>query len=314
MSQGKIKILDGSFGFQLNKHLEKPLDNDPLWSAKALVIDPEAVIKTHMDYIQVNVDIIETNTYQASIPGFKKYLNLSDEESYKLIQEAVNLAKTAVQRCDNIGFKRPLIAGSIGPYGAYLHDGSEYNGHYTDFTTDDELRMYHKSRIEALVRSGVDLLAIETIPSKKEALIILEIVKQYPEMKTWLSFSCKTDGVSTVHGDNFETTAVECYNSNTDQIIAVGVNCIAPHAVEDLIKNINKGREQPIPLIVYANSGEKYNPEAGGWDDNRERLENYIPTWLNLGVTYIGGCCRVCANYICKIREQVEKWEEKQSL
>lgn len=48
----KIKILDGSFGFQLNKHLEKPLDHDPLWSSKALISDPEAVIQTHMDYIQ----------------------------------------------------------------------------------------------------------------------------------------------------------------------------------------------------------------------------------------------------------------------
>lgn len=52
MFNGKVSILDGSYGFQLNKHMEKPIDDDPLWSAKALYTNPEAVIRTHMDYIE----------------------------------------------------------------------------------------------------------------------------------------------------------------------------------------------------------------------------------------------------------------------
>ncbi|CAH1985826.1 unnamed protein product [Acanthoscelides obtectus] len=100
MDDNKIKLLDGSYGFQLNKHLEKPVDHDPLWSSRALITDPEAVIKTHMDYIHVGVDIIETNTYQASIEGFMQYLNISKEESYKLIQKAVDLARMAVDQCE----------------------------------------------------------------------------------------------------------------------------------------------------------------------------------------------------------------------
>ena len=31
----------------------------------------------------------------------------------------------------------PLIAGSVGPRGACLHDGSEYNGHYVDTCTHE---------------------------------------------------------------------------------------------------------------------------------------------------------------------------------
>lgn len=89
------------------------------------------------------------------------------------------------------GLKEPLIAGSVGPYGAYLHDGSEYTGNYTGFVTDSELIDYHEPRIKALVEEGVDLLAIETIPSKREALIILNIVRKFPNIKVWVSFSCK---------------------------------------------------------------------------------------------------------------------------
>ncbi|XP_074037589.1 betaine-homocysteine S-methyltransferase [Leptinotarsa decemlineata] len=311
MSRRRIQILDGSYGFQLNKHLEKPLDHDPLWSSKALITNPDAVIKTHMDYIQAGVDIIETNTYQASVMGFMKHLGISREESISLIEKAVEYAKIAISNCEKIGMKRPLVAGSVGPYGAYLHDGSEYTGSYMDFTTDRQLREYHESRIDALVRAGVDLLAIETIPSKKEASVLVDIVKKYPEVKVWVSFSCKMDGFSTASGDNFETTAVEIYKSNPSQIIAVGVNCLAPHIVESLIRNINADRDEPIPLIVYANSGENYNPTSG-WDNNCEKLEEYIPTWLNLGVTIIGGCCRVCSDYIEKIKEEVVRWEEQQ--
>jgi homocysteine S-methyltransferase len=79
----------------------------------------------------------------------------------------------------------------VGPYGAYLHDGSEYNGYYTDRTPSEVLKNYHKSKIGALVEAGVDLLAIETIPSKKEAEIIVEIIKEFPNIKAWLSFSCQ---------------------------------------------------------------------------------------------------------------------------
>lgn len=87
--------------------------------------------------------------------------------------------------------KEILIAGSVGPYGAYLHDLSEYDGRYIDHVPVATLKEFHQSRIEALVEGGVDLLGIETIPSKKEADIILEIVKGFPNLKAWLSFSCK---------------------------------------------------------------------------------------------------------------------------
>jgi S-methylmethionine-dependent homocysteine/selenocysteine methylase len=53
--------------------------------------------------IQAGCDIIETNTYQASIPGFMKYLNCTKEESYELIKKAVLLAKTAIDRAHKEG-------------------------------------------------------------------------------------------------------------------------------------------------------------------------------------------------------------------
>lgn len=56
----------------------------------------------------------------------------------------------------------------------------------------------------------------------------------------------------------------KCYDLNSKQLVAVGANCLAPRLVESLFKDINKGRKNnPVPLIVYPNSGESYNVEQG---------------------------------------------------
>lgn len=66
-----------------------------------------------------------------------------------------------------------MIAASIGPYGACLHDGSEYTGSYADTVDPELMKKWHKVRIDAYLDAGVDLLAIETIPCKVNWTIAL---------------------------------------------------------------------------------------------------------------------------------------------
>lgn len=84
---------------------------------------------------------------------------------------------------------KPLVVGSVGPYGASLHDGSEYTGSYAKTTTPELMKKWHIPRIQALIEGGVDLLALETIPCKVEAEMLVELLKEFPDMKAWLSFS-----------------------------------------------------------------------------------------------------------------------------
>ncbi|XP_044740077.1 homocysteine S-methyltransferase YbgG-like [Chrysoperla carnea] len=314
----QIVVLDGGFSTQLCCHIGEIVDGDPLWSARFLATHPEEVINTHLDFLRAGADVIMTNTYQASIGGFVQYLNMTPEDSLELIKNAVNLAKTA---CDQFmeeypdpDRSRPLIVGSVGPYGASLHDGSEYSGSYADQVTKQQLREWHIPRIEALIESGVDLLGIETIPCGKEAEVLVELIKEYPHIKAWLSFSCKDGAIA--NGDNFHKTVRKCYDSNPQQLVAVGINCLGPKYVEPLIKGLNKGREnRPIPIIVYPNSGENYNPESGWIDREKcEPVEGYIKHWLDLGVTWIGGCCRTYASDVSRIRNEVQKWSHEQKF
>lgn len=93
--------------------------------------------------------------------------------------------------CLGIVVGRPLIAGSVGPYGASLHDGSEYTGSYAKTTSVETMREWHIPRIKALIEGGVDILALETIPCKAEAVMLVQLLKeQFPDTRAWLTFSC----------------------------------------------------------------------------------------------------------------------------
>lgn len=317
----KVSLLDGSFATQILSRVGKSPDGDPLWTARFLATDPKAVYETHLDFLRAGSDIIETTTYQASINGFREHLGLDEKQSLDLIYKAVDLARQAVEtyreesKDDSMVVNgNPLIAGSCGPYGATLHDGSEYTGAYSKTVSKEFLTEWHRPRIEALLDAGVDLLAIETIPCAEEAEALVELLNDYPGAKAWMSFSCGVDGASLANGANFQEVATRCYRESTPgQLIAVGVNCLSPQLVTPLLKGINNdehGRET-IPLVVYPNSGEVYSVKDG-WmkDGQKEPLgpANFVHEWLDLGVRYIGGCCRTGAEDVAKIRTQIEIW------
>ncbi|OAD52390.1 Homocysteine S-methyltransferase [Eufriesea mexicana] len=316
----QVKVVDGGFSTQLATHVGDIIDGDPLWTARFLVTNPNAIISTHLDFLKAGSDIILTNTYQASIDGFTKYMNIKEEESLNLFskavdyaKEAINLYKKDIKNKANIVNANPLIAGSVGPYGACLHDASEYSGKYCSDVSQEILMNWHRPRIQKLIDNGVHMLAIETIPCKQEAEALIKLLKEFPNSKAWLSFSCSCDGKSIADGSNFHDVAMWCYKEALpEQILAIGVNCIAPQNVTPLLKRINEDKQEFVPLVVYPNSGEKYTIKHG-WMKKEEEysLHEFIHEWLNLGVRYIGGCCRTNATDVKKIRAEVEKWKNQ---
>ncbi|XP_068620516.1 translin-associated factor X-interacting protein 1-like [Battus philenor] len=302
-----VLVLDGGFSSQISRHAGSNADGDPLWSARFLKTNPEDIYRTHLDYLRAGADVISTNTYQASVGGFVKHLGVNTDEGLQLIKVAVDLALRArtayLMECN--GTKRntiPLVAGSVGPYGAHLNDGSEYRGNYADKVSHETIREWHKPRINCLLEAGVDLLAIETIPCLKEAEVLVDLLKEYPNAKAWLSFSCKDD-MSLAHGENFQMAVQKCWQTNPEQLVAIGVNCCPPDVVSNLFRSVNNGRQQNIPFVTYPNSGERYYPNVGWTDkDKSDSIDKFVHEWLDLGICYIGGCCRTYQEDISRIR------------
>lgn len=285
-------VIDGGFSTQLTTHVSDSVDKDPLWTARYNSTHPELVIKTHLDFLKAGANAILTNTYQASVEGYVKHMRLSPEESINLIKATVRLAHEARSRflSDRPNCKVPWIVGSIGPYGAHLHDGSEYTGNYADTIDPEVIKNWHRVRMEAILEAGVDALAIETIPCKVSILIELEsiletfrihfpqmeadiilalIAAEFPNTKFWISLQCR-DNRTLAHGETFAETVIDLWNKskkngNHDKLIALGVNCTQPANVVPLFKSVNGARSPAdrIPLIVYPNSGEIFDTSNG---------------------------------------------------
>ena len=235
-------LIDGGLSNQLEK--QGYILNHKLWSAKLLESEPEAIIEAHLAYLEAGAQCITTSSYQATIPGFMAIgYNINTAES--LIKKSVHLAEESIKRYHAKGFK-PLIAASIGPYGAYLADGSEYNGNYD--VSKETLKEFHEQKIKILDQSKADIIACETIPSLKETLVLANILNRV-EKQAWVSFSCKDESHI-----NDGTLIEDCIDILSDhpRIFAIGVNCTAPVYISGLIKTI-KTRIKNKRIIVYPN-------------------------------------------------------------
>lgn len=272
--------------------------NHELWVSKLLSSNPEAIIKTHLAYLEAGAQIISTSSYQATIPGFIK-LGYTKEESEQLILKSVELATIALKRFTEKSKpkKTPLIAASIGPYGAYLADGSEYRGNYN--VSDQTLFDFHERRLELLDNSLCDLLAFETIPSFQEVKVISKLI-QTTKTPAWISFSCKDD-----KHINDGTPMKQCVSflREHSNIIAIGVNCTSPKYISSLIKNI-KSEIRDKKIIIYPNSGEVYNAKTKTWFgiSNPNLFSQMVNEWVTLGADIVGGCCRIGPKHINSIR------------
>ena len=298
-SQGFV-VLDGGLATELER---RGADlRDPLWSAKQLLEAPDQIRQVHEAYFAAGADVAISASYQASLAGFAAR-GLIRGEALRLIALSVELAQQARQRFwDGAGRAVdsrvwPLVAGSVGPYGAALADGSEYRGSYG--VTRQELIEFHGPRLEALVGAGPDLLAIETIPSPDEAVVVLDLLQAWPEVRAWVSFTCKDE--RRVSEGQPVTEAIAAVAGHP-QVAAVGFNCIAPALAEPLLSIAASLTDKP--LVVYPNSGEHWDAEGRRWygGDGTFDFGQAAARWLARGARVIGGCCRTTPETIRSIR------------
>ncbi len=272
---------------------------DSLWSAKVLMENPQLIYDVHLDYFRAGAQVAITASYQATPDGFAAR-GLNEVQARSLIAKSVELAKQARDsyRVENPAAKGLLIAGSVGPYGAYLADGSEYRGDYQ--RSAQVFQDFHRPRVEALLEAGVDLLACETLPSFAEIRALAQLLDEYPVAQAWFSFTLR----DAQHlSDGTPLRDVLALLADYPQILAVGINCIAlENTVEALayLHNLT-----PLPLVVYPNSGEHYDAVSKTWHHHGEAcatLEGYLPQWLAAGAKLIGGCCRTTPKDIAALK------------
>lgn len=298
LSRYPLIVLDGALATELER---RGCDlKDALWSARVLLENPELIQQVHTDYFRAGADCAITASYQATIPGFARR-GLNEEEAVGLIQKSVELAKNArdafwQNEADHAGRPRPFVAASVGPYGAFLADGSEYRGDYG--LSETELIEFHRPRMRALIEAGPDLLACESIPNFVEAQALAHLLEEFPETRAWVSFTAK-DEMHISDGTNLKDCTA--WLNDYPRVASVGVNCTSPEFIPSLIHEARSATDKPI--LVYPNSGETFNPRTDDWNGDAycEAFGTTARDWYEAGARLIGGCCRTTPDDIREI-------------
>jgi len=299
-----VLILDGGLASELEA---RGYDlKDKLWSARLLLDEPAAISEVHLAYLLAGADCIISASYQATIPGFMAR-GMDEAKAEELLRLSVRLALEArdafwsghAGRADRL---RPIVAASVGPYGAFLADGSEYTG---DYSLDaDQLETWHRRRWHILAQSGPDIMACETIPSYQEALALRRLAVETGNIASWFSFSCR-DGKHISDGTPL-ARCIELFDQ-VDQVVATGINCTSPRFIPSLIAEARRVTSKPI--IVYPNSGEYYDAITGTWTGLSSAAEfgSFSREWRKDGAALIGGCCRTGPDHIQQIADRFRR-------
>jgi homocysteine S-methyltransferase len=296
-----IHVLDGGLATEL-EHRGARIDG-PLWSAHVLEDQPEILLGVHRAFIEAGAQCIATCSYQVSRLGYAE-VGLPAERADAALLRSVEIARKAAAGYPD---RRVLVAASLGPYGAALHNGGEYHGNY-DCSYDDLVR-FHRERIEIFAgasgTSRPDLLAFETYPSLEEARAVGEALEPWPEWQAWFSFSCR-DEKHVSHGERLADCAALV--ATFPGTVAIGVNCVPPKWIPSLLSELRTGSDKPI--IAYPNSGEGWDAKRRCWTGVTEP-EDFgagAAEWFKAGAQILGGCCRTGPAHIAEVvRAQVPR-------
>lgn len=257
-----------------------------LWTAAAIIDHPELIYKVHYDYLEAGADLIMTDTYQANIYAFEKH-GYSKEEAEGFITRAVKIARQARKDYENQTGRHAYIAGTIGPYGAYLADGNEYRGDYE--LSEEDYRKFYEKKVQLILETGIDIIGVETQPKLKETMFLLNLIHEIsPTTPIYVSYTLK-DATHISDGTLLKRAVAAV--THDPAVVAVGINCTKLELVCPALRLMKCVSSKP--LLVYPNTSASYDPQTKCWikSSNKPQFENEIIKWYLAGAQLIGGCC-----------------------
>jgi S-methylmethionine-dependent homocysteine/selenocysteine methylase len=260
-----------------------------LWSAQALLDDPEAVLNLHRDYIRAGARMITTNTY-STVPS---YLGKSHLESryVELTRLAGELARKAADE-SNVSV---TVLGAIPPLS---------ESYRPDLVPEPiDAAPVYKNVVIAL-RDYADVFLCETMSSGIEALTAVRAAFEYgngtPVMVSWTLNEAPGKGLRS--GES----VAEAFAMLADiPVSGFLFNCTHPEAIVVALEELAPLTDQPIG--AYPN---RLNAVASDWTLDQEertgmRTDLDVDLYLEMsakfkaaGASIIGGCCGIGPEYI----------------
>ncbi len=251
---------------------------------------PQILLELQKSYIEAGSDIIYAPTFTANRIKLAEY-GLADKMQ-EMIRELVKLSKAAASSAG-----RPVfIAGDLTMTGEQLAPSGKLSL--------EELITIYKEQIDCLVKSGVDLLVVETMMSLAETRAALIAAKEVCDLPVIVTMTFESNG-KTLFGTDAKTAAVVLESLGA---AAVGVNCsTGPAGMRDIIAEM--AAVATIPIIAKPNAGLPFLNAEGKTDYSMSAVEfaEEMKVLAEAGATVLGGCCGTTPEYIAQLHKTFGK-------
>ena len=287
LDEGGVLLLDGGMGQEL---VARGVDNSTgLWSAEALIHQPELVQQAHKAFLDAGADVIIANTYASTIRRVPER-----DKFERLNRTAGELARAAVAEADHDA----LVAGSLPPmFGSYRPD--QVRG-------EDELLPMYRAQCEVQA-PYVDLFLCETMSTAGEARAAAKAAAEF-DKPVWVSWTLADDRSGRLRSGESIVDAAQALE--TLGVSALLVNCSIPEAATAAMPALAQaaaGRPygaypngfHPIDSAVGVNDGADV---PGAREDlDQTGFARFAQTWREAGAQLIGGCCETHPCHIAEL-------------
>ena len=313
----RIVILDGAMGTNIQTYkldeeayrgtrfADHPSDlkgnNDLL-----CITRPQVIEGVHTAFLEAGADIIETNTFNATVLSQADYG--LEPLAYELNVAAAGCARRSADRVANATGRQRFVAGAIGPLSKTLSISRDVNDPGARDVTFDQVRDAYNEQLRGLLEGGVDLILVETIFDTLNAKAALFAIQDYFDEHPAERLPIMVSGTITdLSGRTLTGQTVEAFYTSVSHasLLSIGLNCaLGPKEMRPYIEELS--RIAPVYVSCYPNAGLPDPLSPTGFPETPETLAPQIRDWAAQGwLNIVGGCCGTTPAHIKAIADAV---------
>jgi len=278
---GRVHVFDGAMGTLLySRGVFVNVCYDELNLSR-----PQLVSSIHAEYVAAGAEVLETNTFGANPVKLSSY-GLEDRTE-ELNRVAAELAKTAASG-------QAVVAGAIGPLGIRIEPWGP--------TSLAEATHFFRRQVSGLLEGGVQGFVLETFSDMSEIGCAIEAVRACCDLPIFAQMTLGQDG-KTAYGSDAPHVAAGLEAAGAH---VIGLNCsVGPAVMLDAIEDMSEATS--LPLSAQPNAGlPRTVRDRKMYLASPEYMGQYASRMIDVGVSFVGGCCGTTPDHTRKMREAVE--------
>ncbi|HVP21978.1 MAG TPA: methionine synthase [Anaerolineaceae bacterium] len=264
---------------------------------------PQAIEAIHRSFLDVGVDVIETDSFRANRITLGEY-GLQDR-TQEINRAAATLARRLADEYTAKTGQERFVAGSIGPSGKLpsMNDPELSNVSF------DELADIFREQATGLIEGGVDLILVETsqdLLEVKAAIIGIKIAFE----NTGVFLPIQAQVTLDTTGRMLLGTDISAVQASLEGmgIAAIGLNCsTGPDYMREPIRYM--GEVSTIPVSCIPNAGLPLNVDGQAVyplqpQPYAETMAEYVEKYH---VNIVGGCCGTTPEHLRLLVERLRR-------